>query len=302
MLERALTGRSRWKARAAAVSLGSLAALVVGTPALAAPSAVNAPVRVVHVAWGAIGYRSVGHGRPLVLLMGGGGPAGSIDDWPPAFIDALARNHRVLPVDYEGIGRTTLRPGEMRITRLADDTAAFIAALHLQRPDVLGWSMGGFVAQALAVLHPDAVRRIILGATAPGDGRAILQNIGPPPYPGAYLFPVDQQNAARAQAFERSIHQYPGFYDGPQAVADLEGIANARWLAGQDPAGHLLKRLRAPVLIGDGAQDRLAPVADSRILAATIPHAQLKIYPDAAHGFLFQHTQDWVARVDRFLG
>ena len=173
----------------------------------------------------------------------------------------------------------------MTIPRLANDTATFIAALHLHRPDVLGWSIGGFVAQALAVLHPKSVRRIILCATAPGDGRAVPQNLtGIPNYPWAFLFPIDQQNAARVHAFELSIHQYPGYYEGPAAVGSEQGSANFSWGLGLNHAGHLLKRLHAPVLIGDGAKDRLTAVADSRVLAATIPHAQLKIYTDAAHG------------------
>lgn len=292
----------------ALASAGAASALAslrqgVGGPAQASTSAVDTPVSVVHVSWGIVGYRSVGQGRPLVLLMGGGGqPALSIDDWPPAFIDALARHHRVLAVDYEGIGDTTLRPGGLSIPRLANDTATFIAAMHLRRPDVLGWSMGGLVAQALAVLHPQSVRRIILSATAPGDGRAVPQQLtGVPSYPWAFLFPIDQQNAARVQAFELAIHQYPGYYEGPAAVGVQQGFANSFWVGGGNQAGHLLRRVHARVLIGDGAKDRLAPVADSRILAATIPHAQLKIYPDAAHGFLFQDSQDWVARVDRFL-
>jgi pimeloyl-ACP methyl ester carboxylesterase len=256
------------------------------------------------VSWGTIGYRSVGHGRPLVLLTGGGlQPALSIDDWPPAFIDALARHHRVLAVDYEGIGRTTLRPGGLTIPRLANDTAAFIAALRLQRPDVLGWSMGGSVAQALAVQHPKSVRRIILSASSPGNGRAVPQDlVGIPNYPWAWLFPIDQQNAPRVHAFELGIHHYPGYYEGPAAVGSKQGFANIEWVYGGDRAvadqvGHLNTR----VLIGDGAEDRLTPVADSRILAATIPHAQIKIYPNAAHGFLFQDAHDWVARIDRFL-
>jgi pimeloyl-ACP methyl ester carboxylesterase len=287
-----------------AVTFAVLAALVVAGPALAATSAVDTPISVVHVSWGTIGYRSVGHGRPLVLLMGGGGqPALSIDDWQPAFIDALALHHRVLAIDNEGVGDTTLRPGGLTIPRLADDTATFIAALHLHRPDVLGWSMGGFVAQALAVLHPTSVRRIVLCSTAPGDGRAVPQQLaGTPNYPWAFLFPIDQQNASRAHVFGLSIHQYPGYYEGPAAVGSQQSFANSYWTYGEYHAGYLLKRVQAPVLIGDGAKDRTTPVADSRILAATIPHAQLKIYPDASHGFLFQDAQDWVARVDRFLG
>jgi pimeloyl-ACP methyl ester carboxylesterase len=87
-------------------------------------------VRVVPVSRGEMGYRSLAHGHPLVLLVGGGGLADSIDDWPPALIDALAREHRAVAMDYEGIGRTTSRSGNLTIPRLANDTAAFMVALH----------------------------------------------------------------------------------------------------------------------------------------------------------------------------
>lgn len=92
-------------------------------------------IKTVHVEWGMIGYRSVGRGRPLVLVTGG---SASIDDWAPSFIDLLARHHLVLALDNPGVGHTTLRPGKLTISRWADDVSDFIAALHLKRPDVWG--------------------------------------------------------------------------------------------------------------------------------------------------------------------
>ncbi len=130
----------------------ALALLLSATSALAAPNAVTAPVLTVRVPWGRIGYRVLGHGRPLVLLTG---YSDTIDGWAPRFLDVLARHHRVFAVDNEGVGETTLRPGGMSIGRMAGDTADFISALKLRRPDVLGWSMGGDIAPALAVRHRD---------------------------------------------------------------------------------------------------------------------------------------------------
>lgn len=271
--------------------------LLVSVPyALGAPNAVTAPVRTVRVPWGRIGYRVLGQGRPLVLVTG---YSDSIDDWAPRFLDALARHHRVFAVDNEGVGETTLRPGGMSVGRMADDVAGFISALRLRRPDLLGWSMGGDIAQALAVRHPRALRRLVLAATLPGDGTAVPSSRLRTSPPFANFFPPDQDPAR--VAFISDIHRYAGFYMASASVAQMQGSASQDWLDGSDPAGHLARRIRVPVLIGDGVDDQIDPAVNSRSLARDIPHAQLHLYPDAAHGFWFQDANDWVRRVDRFL-
>lgn len=289
----------RWKRWSIVTGLALLAPAALGSaaPARAAgPSAVSAPIRTARVPWGRIGYRSVGRGRALVLVVGG---SASIDIWAPRFIDALARHRRVLAFDNEGVGRTTLRPGSLTISRMGDDAADFIAALHLRRPDVLGWSLGGEVVQALAVRHPGSLRRIVLSATGPGDGS------GQPPSglksspPFVNFFPSDQDSARLA--FIRDIRRYRGFYSAPPVVAQLQLAASNAWGQGLEPSGHLLTQLRARALIGDGAEDPFVPVANSHILETEIPHAQLHLYPDAAHGFWFQDAADWTRRIDRFL-
>jgi pimeloyl-ACP methyl ester carboxylesterase len=279
----------------AALALGVLASLSWAPVARAAPSAVSTPIRTVGVPWGKIGYRALGHGRPLVLVVG---YSDSIDEWAPRFIDALARHHRVFAFDNEGVGRTTLRGGALTISRMGDDTAAFIAALGLRRPDVLGWSMGGDIVEALAVRHPRSVRRIILSATGPGDGSGLPPSglRTSPPY--ANFFPPDQ-DAARL-AFIADLRRYRGFYSASRHVDQLQTLASDHWAQGLEPAGHQLGAVRAPALIADGAEDP-NPLANSRRLQAEIPNAQLHIYPDAAHGFWFQDATDWVQRIDRFL-
>jgi pimeloyl-ACP methyl ester carboxylesterase len=284
------------RARLLAAGLVLSAAVGAAPAAEAAPSAVRAPIRTARVAWGRIGYRSVGHGRPLVLVVGG---AASIDIWAPRFIDTLARRHRVLAFDNEGVGRTTLRPGAPTISRMGDDTADFIAALHLRRPDVLGWSMGGQVVQALAVRHPESVRRIVLAATGPGDGSGLPPSGLRASPPFVNFFPSDQDSSRLA--FIRDIHRYRGFYSAPAAVSQLQQTAGNGWAQGLEPAGHMLGGLRAPALIGDGAEDPFVPMFNSDRLETEIPHAQLHLYPDAAHGFWFQDAADWTRRIERFL-
>jgi pimeloyl-ACP methyl ester carboxylesterase len=266
-------------------------------------SVTHAPIQAVRVPWGRIGYRSVGRGSPLVLIMGLGG---NIDDWPPGLIAALALRDRVIVFDNEGIGLTTLRSGALTITRMSDDAFSFIAALHLRRLDVMGWSMGGFIAQALAVRHPSVIAKLVLSATAPGTGTGVLPS---GPVIGAlrsggqgalrYLFPPDE--ATFAAAYTKQITSYPHFYLTPGRTVTLQLQASTRWLAGRDAAGRRVGRLRLPTLIGDGRDDVILPTANSVRLAHLIRNSRLKLYPDAGHGFIFQDERDWVATIERYL-
>jgi pimeloyl-ACP methyl ester carboxylesterase len=286
--------------------LAVLALCVLASPALAAPprSITEAPVRSVETARGEIGYRSVGKGPPLVMIMG---LSGTMDAWPPSVVDQLARKRRVITFDNAGIRHSALGPLPLTITKMADKTAALIRALKLQRTDVLGWSMGGMIAQSLAARHPNLLRRLVLCATAPGDGHgtipdpAALRELSNPAAAAGLLFPPGQD--AITAAYIRDIAAYPRFMpQAPPDVSSLQFGASRSWLAGQDRSGRNPRRLELPVLIGGGALDRALPVANQRYLARVLPNARLKIYAGAAHGFFFQHRRDFVPRIQRFLG
>lgn len=269
-------------------------------------SIVDVPIRTVDAGNGKVGYRSLGDGRPLVMIMG---LSGSMDAWPPSFVDALAARRRVIVFDNEGIRRSSAGRGPLSIGGMARRTAALIRALRLKRPDVLGWSMGGMIAQSLAGQRPRAVRRLVLCATAPGNGKAtapaadVLSDLANPGTSQSSLFqnlfPTDP---AAAEAFARGITSYRNASPAapPEVVREQFG-ASGTWLIGQDPTGRPLPRLRMPVLVGGGELDRVLPVANQRYLGRRLPRARLKIYPDAGHGFLFQHQRDWLRRINRFL-
>src|SRR4051812_35354539 len=182
-----------------------LALAAATAPAASAATAVNAPTKVVKIGKQKVAYRTFGSGRPLVMIMGLGGTMGS---WDPTFLDALAAGgHRIVLLDNESVGRTTRLPGTLTIRRMGDTTAGLIKRLRLKRPDVAGWSMGGFIAQSLAVRHPQSVRRLVLMAAAPGDGKGApptpeaLQALTKPSDPTAFLsliFPSDQTAARDA--------------------------------------------------------------------------------------------------------
>ena len=291
-------------ARPAAVSPARPAAVSPARPAAVRPvTVVDAPTRIAETAAGPVGYREVGTGPPLLLVIGLGG---SMDAWQPAFVAPLAAGHKVVVFDNAGVGETgAVAPS---ITAMANQASALISALRLGRAAVLGWSMGGMIAQALAVLHPAQVSRLILAATQPGtgDARPIPAAAGAaaassnPAAVLSVLFPPAQ--SAAAQAYVAGILRYPGFYQAPRAVVATQELAVRQWMAGQDPAGRRLADVRLPTLVADGTLDQLDPVANDQALARSVPGAKLILYPGAGHAFLFQDSASFLPAVKQFLG
>src|ERR1700722_1859221 len=172
------------------------------------PDVLTAPVQVVRTTDGTVAYRELGSGPALLLIMGAGA---SMDGWPPGMVDALAAHHQVVVFDNAGVGRTSAvsAPASLSITAMTSQTSALISALRLRRPAVLGWSMGGMIAQALAVSHPAQVSRLILTSTAVGTGKAVplppfatVAGLSPAQV-AAEAFPKNQ--AAAATAYVNSI-------------------------------------------------------------------------------------------------
>jgi pimeloyl-ACP methyl ester carboxylesterase len=265
------------------------------------PSVVSAAVRTARTTLGAVGYRVVGSGPPLVMIMGYGG---TMEVWDPRFVDDLARHFRVVIFDNAGIGQTQALSAPLTIDAMADQTSALIDALRLGRPDVLGWSMGGMIAQALAVRHPDQVNRLVLCATFPGTGSAVVPSQAAvkaltSSNPGPYLFPTDQGKAW--QAFVAATSGYPSSRPASAPVITAQKGAVLEWFAGADPAGPLASTISAPTLIADGTVDRIDAVPNDHALAQLIPGSRLTLYPDAGHAFLFQEERPFAALIESFL-
>ena len=268
------------------------------------PSSVaTTPVRIAQTPTGPIGYRMVGRGSPFVLITGF---SASMDDWLPTFVDALALHHRVVVFDNAGVGATgTVTP--LNISAMADQTSALIDSLKLGRTAVLGWSMGGMVAQALTVLHPSQVSRLVLAATQAGTGKALPVPAAPaaaaastnPAKVLSVLFPASQ--TAAVARYVQGILKYPGYYTASPAIKAAQTTAIQQWLAGRDPPGRRISDIRVPTLVADGTADELDPEANDRLLARSIHDAQLVLYPEAGHGFLFQDASSFTSRVGKFL-
>jgi pimeloyl-ACP methyl ester carboxylesterase len=269
------------------------------------PDVLTAPIHVVRTTDGTVAYRELGSGPALLLILGAGA---SMDGWPPSLVDALAAHHRVVVFDNAGVGRTSAvsAPASLSITAMTSQTSALISVLRLRRPAVLGWSMGGMIAQDLAVSHPAQVSRLILAATAVGTGKAVPL----PPYATvsglnseqlvAHLFPKNQ--AAAVRTYLNAIQQYPGLYGVSAATFHSQYLAAERWLAGQDAAGHLVGDIRVPTLVAGGTADQFIVTANDRQLASSVPGAKLLLFDDAGHAFLFQDAASFARDVETFLG
>lgn len=256
-------------------------------------------------------YRELGDGAvPLVLLQHF---RGNLDYWDPALIDALASSRRVVTFDNTGVaGSTGTTPSS--IEQMAHDAIAFLAAIELEHVDVLGFSVGSFVAQEMALIRPALVRKLVLASSAPkgADGMhgwapEVIEAVGTPaPDPNGYLrvFFAESKSSQRAgqEVFERFLSRASDpdeqtNWQTRQAQYD----AVCAWGIPNHAALQRLAAIDQPVFVANGDSDPMILPHYSHLLAGLIPQAHLKIYPDSAHGFLFQHHAEFAADVDAFL-
>ena len=257
-------------------------------------------------------YRDTGDGAvPLVLLQHF---RGNLDNWDPALIDALASTRRVVTFDNVGVGGSTGTTPNA-IQQMAHDAITFVTALELGQVDILGFSIGSFIAQEIALARPAIVRRLILASSAPqgaagmhGWAPDVIGAIGTPQTsPEEYLDVFFAPSPASRQAGKEALQRmYARTQDRDAATtwATREAQYDAVCTWGI-PNHSLLQRVSAidvPVFVANGDADPMILPHYSYLLAGLIPQARVKIYPDAAHGFLFQHYAEFASDVDTFLG
>jgi pimeloyl-ACP methyl ester carboxylesterase len=257
-------------------------------------------------------YRELGEGEvPLVLLQHF---RGNLDNWDPALVDALAADRRVVTFDNVGVGATTGKTPNT-VEAMAHGAIAFLEAMDLRRVDLLGFSLGSFVAQEIALIRPDLLRRIVLASSAPqgaagmhGWAPEVIGAIGVPEvtpqgYLSVFFAPTDTSSAAGQQAAGRIFGARTTGQDEPTTWQTRQAQYDAVCAWGI-PNHSLLQRLAAvelPVFVANGDRDPMIPPRYSYLLAGLVRDARIKIYPDSAHGFLFQHHSEFAADVNAFL-
>lgn len=279
-----------------------------------ARAATLSPVRHVRVGAIKVGYRQGGSGPPLVLIMGRGA---TMAEWDPRLLAELMRTRRVTVFDNHGVANTSGTSGDdLTVGDMADDTYGLMRRLKIHKADVLGWSMGGYIAQQLTLDHPKAVRRLVLCATDAGGSHyvppteAVQEILDSPDLTATELFDLSFPDTTAGKlgklryllaVAEQSGLTVTDFTLGDTTKAQQEH-ATSLWKASGGGSYDELRSVRQRVLVADGKHDELAVVKNSRILARRLPKGQLKVYGTAGHGFLFQDAVAFGRRVVKFLG
>jgi pimeloyl-ACP methyl ester carboxylesterase len=268
----------------------------------------NAPTEFIEVEGISYAYRSLGKqpGVPLICLQHF---TGTLDNWDPIIMDGLARERRVVTIDNTGIGNSGgVTPDH--VADMARDAIKIIDVLGIKQCDLLGYSLGGFIAQTIAVMRPDLLRKIILVGTAPQGTKALYSfpqlaqkafSLTPLE---AFLFifatKSEKSRAKLGAALKRLMDRRQG-RDKETSVSAIQAQIKALTRWGTDPVTITLSGIYQPVLIIQGSNDEMMDSATSKELFTQIPNAVLTYYPDSAHGSFYQYPEMFVDQANFFL-
>lgn len=289
--------------------IASTFSIVESGSAFAADKLETAPTKYVEANDVKFSYRTLGpkSGTPLILLQHF---TGTMDSWDPSVVNALAKSRTVVVFNNRGVGATNGVVAD-NISQMSSDAYAFIQALGYKKVDLLGFSMGGFIAQQLAAQHPDLVNKVILaGTTHQGGGNNLMQVLGEAfsrqnaPDPRDYLFFSQSETGKKAgseflsRVYARTKDRDP---ESGKEIADAHGKALIVFTSTPDPEYKTLKAIRQPVLVVTGSNDTMLPTEGSITLYKQLKNAQLVLYPDSNHGSIFQYHDSFVNTANFFL-
>ena len=271
---------------------------------------VETPNLTISVGGTVFSYRDLGprSGVPLILLNHWGAV---LDNFDPEIVDGLAGKRRVIATDYRGIGASG-GTAPVTVDEMARDAIALIRALGFETVDLLGFSLGGFVAQDIVLKAPELVRKLILAGTGPAGGIGIdkvgrvswpliIKGLLTRRDPKTFLFFTSTANGRQAaKAFLSRLETRKANRDkGPTPMAFLRQLKAIEAWGRQAPQD--LGVIAIPALIANGDNDIMVPTANSFDMAKRIPNARLVIYDDAGHGGIFQNHADFVSKATSFL-
>ena len=270
----------------------------------------KAPARTVSAGGVTFAYRELGpkRGIPVVFFVH---LAATLDNWDPRIVDPIAKDHHVITFDQRGVGASTGKVPDS-IEAMADDAYTFIRALGFDKIDIFSFSLGGMIAQALVVEHPELVRKLVLTGTGPAGGKDIDKVAGTTYYDilraaltrsDAKEFLFFNRNATgkpAAKAFIKRLRERTVDRDAPIKVKAFQTQLNAIKKWGRSAPADLSK-ITQPTLIANGDNDRMVPSVLSEDLHRRITGSELIIYPDSGHGGIFQFHDKFAPVAVEFL-
>jgi len=290
--------------------------LLAETLSIVEPSVANsiekletAPTKFVEANGIKFSYRQIGKstGIPLILLQHF---TGTMDNWDPAVVNGFGNERPVIVFNNTGVGSTSGQVPD-NVRQMSTDAQALIDALGYKKVDLLGFSLGGYVAQEMAVQRPDLVRKVILAGTSnQGGGEHLMKVLGEAfsqkdsPDPRLHLFFTQSKESQEAgklfikRASARTIDRDPA---SGENVSNPQAKALITWANTKDPENKILKSINQPVLIVNGSNDIMLGSDNSVTMFKQIKNAQLVMYPDSGHGSIFQYHEQFVIAANNFL-
>ena len=245
-------------------------------------------------------------GAPLIMLQHF---TGTMDSWDPAVVNGLAEGRPLVVFNNLGIGTSSGRTPDS-VERMAEDAARFIRGLGLPRVDLLGFSLGGMLAQVLAVEHPGLIRKIIIAGAAPRGGeehllavveQAFAQGAADVRLPLFFTPSKESQRAGQAFVARAMARKQDRDPDSGDDVSNPQAKAIISWCARKDESEATLRAIGQPTLIVHGSDDTMFPSINAYNMFKAMKNAQLILYPDSGHGALFQYPERFVAHCRTFL-
>jgi pimeloyl-ACP methyl ester carboxylesterase len=270
----------------------------------------KAPTRTIAAGGVTYAYRELGPkgGIPVIFFVH---LAANLDNWDPRIVDPIAREHHVIAFDNRGVGASTGQVADS-VEAMADDAYTFIRALGFEKVDIFSFSLGGFVAQALVMRHPELVRKLILTGTGPAGGkdidkvagvtyldilRATLTRSDPKEF---LFFNRNATGKPAARAFVNRLKERTVDRDAQVSVKTLQTQLNAIKKWGRSAPADL-STITQPTLIANGDNDRMVPSVLSGEMHRRIRGSELVIYPDSGHGGIFQFHDKFAPVAVEFL-
>lgn len=273
------------------------------------PFSFKSQVQTANVNGAQLVYFRSSTGKPLILINGFGM---TMQDWDPVLLEKLSTNHQLILYDDRGVGNSSGDISQLTERQQVDDLVGLMNALNIQKADILGWSMGSFIAQILAEQYPGRVRHLILVSTAPDTSHMVNEqskNTSDPDLNGSWetsYVPLMFADRNNEQTYLQRLHTAIQSGQAPADSPEQAGVRAKQEQAMSDQNQEQrryddLPNIQSPTLIVAGQNDAILDPQNAALVANRIPHSQLLVLPNAGHAVLFENVDEFVSVVERFL-